>query len=610
MIEKLNSQRLFLLLKLFLALLFAFMLQKPVFMLCNGAQYSGVSVTDYLSVMWHGIPLDATMCGYVCVVPLVVMMVSFFVRVSLRRWLMPYFAVISLLLSVIFVADTVMYVFWQFKRDTTVFLYTDKPADVLASVSGGFVAATLLAGALVAAGYYALFYWFMRDENESRQPNPWGFLAAIPVGGIMFVVIRGGVGEGTANVSNVYYSDNQYLNHAAVNPAFNIFYSLTHQQDFSSEFQYYDDEKEVERLTAGLYGTESVESDSLLRTDRPDIILVVWEGCGASLAGCLGAEGNVTPNLDKLAAEGILFSNCQSNSFRTDRGLVSVNSGWLGFPSASLMKIPEKCEKLPGLARSLHDNGYSTDFWYGGDISFTNMGGFLLQNGYQKTYGDKDFSAKERTSEWGAPDGALFDKALDCILAKRGRFFTSILTLSSHEPWDVPYRRLEDGVENSFAYTDDCLGKFVERLKASDKWKNTLLIVVPDHGCAVHGDRGRSALDVIRVPLVWAGGAVKEHRVIGTLMNQSDIAATLLGQLHINHDDFVFSRDVMSKSYKVPSAIHCSRVEFTMFDSLGATTYDLDGNMVVNSTDKGSDATRVEKGKAVLQMLYRNAAEL
>lgn len=190
-------------------------------------------------------------------------------------------------------------------------------------------------------------------------------------------------------------------------------------------------------------------------------------------------------------------------------------------------------------------------------------------------------------------------------------FFLSILTLSSHEPWDVPYRRLDKDIENSFAYTDDCLGKFVESLKKDGKWDNTVLIVVPDHGVFVQEGKGCSSLDVIHIPLVMAGGAVKEHREIKILMNQSDLAATLLGQLGVEHKDFIFSRDVLSKTYTYPSAIHCSRVEFSFFDSTGVSTYDLDADMVVQNVDaigKNSEV-RVKKGKAILQTLYKDAAE-
>lgn len=609
----LRRYRLYILLKLFLVMMLVFVIQKPLFMLYNQGIDRSVGVADYMSVMWHGIPLDMTMCGYLLIIPLIILTVSMYVGMNLRKWLSPYFIVVAVILGIIFVADTVMYSFWQFKLDTTVFLYTDKPADAVASVSTMFVIVALLAGLVAIALYSYAFISVLPKGVQKVHENRWHGFVSIPVAGLMFLMIRGGVGEGTANVSSVYYSSNQYLNHSAVNPAFNMFYSLSHQQNFASEYQFFDDEKELDRLTVGLYNTESIDTEKLLNTERPNIILLVWEGCGACFAGCLGAEGNITPNLDAIAKEGVLFTNCYANSFRTDRGLVSINSGWLGLPSASLMKIPEKCEKLPGLARSLRAEGYTTTFWYGGDISFTNMSGYMLQNGYERLFSDKDFAMKERTSKWGAADDVLLAKALDDIKSASQPFFTSILTLSSHEPWEVPYSRLDNEVENSFAFADDCIGKFVKGLKANGCWDNTLLVIVPDHGAAAREGLTLASESVIHIPLVMTGGAIRENRVIDKVLNQSDIAATLLGQLGVNHSEFVFSRDVMSKSYTYPSAIHSSRTNFTFCDSTGLSTFDLDANMVINNRDNGKENAlphRTSVGKAILQKLYRTVSKL
>jgi hypothetical protein len=106
------------------------------------------------------------------------------------------------------------------------------------------------------------------------------------------------------------------------------------------------------------------------------------------------------------------------------------------------------------------------------------------------------------------------------------------------------------------------------------------------------------------------GGAIRQAREIGTIMNQSDIPATLFGQLGISHDEFVFSRDVMSKSYTYPCAVHCSKIAFSFCDSTGLSTYDLDGNMVVQNVDEigNNKEERVRKGKAILQTLYKDTA--
>lgn len=603
--------RLYLLLKLFVLTMVLFVAQKLWFVLSADIPASWL---ECFSVMWHGIPLDLTTAGYTLVVPWLAVLLTWAAGEKggcVRRWLMGYYAVMSLLFAIVFVADAALYPFWGFKIDSTIFLYTDKPRDALASVSGWFITKQVLLTVLFTLLYYGAYCFLLLRHRFRKATRPWvSWLVMLPVAGLLVVMIRGSLGKGTSNVTSAYFSENQSLNHAAVNPVFNLLYSLSHSQDFANEHQYFDEAKR-QGLVDGIYFTESMELDTLLYTPRPNVILVVWEGCGASMVGAVGGNPQVTPCLNSLAAEGVLFSNCQSNSYRTDRGLVCILSGWLGFPATSLMKMPEKCESLPGIAKTLRKAGYQTDFWYGGDISFTNMGGFMLQNGFQRTYSEKDFSRNQRFSEWGVADGTLFDKVLE-NLRERGDadqpFFTTILTLTSHEPWTTPQQFLKDEIENSFAYTDHCLGKFVEGLKALPCWTNTVVVILPDHGVISREGQGRTSPEVIHIPIVMCGGAVRCHCNIDVLMNQSDLAATLLGQLGLPHDDFIFSRDVLSKSYVYPTAVHCSHDDITFFDSTGVSIYDFAAAKITGGTNGQNAELRAEKGKAILQTLFLDAA--
>lgn len=632
-------QRILLIFKLYVAAVCIFLVQKPLFMLYNAGEHPEVGVTDYLDVMWHGLTLDLTTAGYITAVPWLLVLVSWFFKndwwrkraFPLGAILKGYYAVIGALIAIIFLSDMVLYGFWGFKIDSTVFVYTDKPGDVIASVSTWFLVGGLVALLFLVAAHVWAFNKLLPKEPLRNPSSAWSSLTMIIVGGLLFLAIRGGVEEGTASVSNVYYSSNQYLNHSAVNPAFSMFYSLIHQQDFSKEFRYFDEDK-AKGIVEGIYpeknkdgkGVNAADSishndvltDTLLSNQRPNVLLVVWEGCGAKMVESLGGDRNVTPNLDRIAKEGVMFTNCYSNSFRTDRGLVSLMTGWLGMPSASLMKIPNKANNLPGIARSLWKEGYATDFWYGGDITFTNMGGFMISNGFESTHADGDFSMKDRSySKWGVVDGIMLD-TLASVLVNRKQvegkpWFTSVLTLSSHEPWEVPYHRLDKEKQNSFAYTDDCLGKFISRLKASEQWKNLLVIIVPDHGVvAAEGDT-KSSQSVIHVPLVMTGGAVRHSgKRIGTIMNQSDLAATLLAQMGIDHSEFAFSRNVLGSEYKNPTAFHSSPDDATFVDSSGITTYDLRGKTIVFSSDSKTDSRRIDAVKAILQTLYDRAADL
>ena len=608
-------ERLKYLLIMFLMLLTVFVTQKPLFMLYNLDVATNVGIGDYFMVMFHGLQLDITVTSYCMVLPTIVVLLSFFKKVPVRKILVAYYFILMLIIATIFVADAVLYHFWGFKLNSSVFMYTDRPGDALASVSFWFVIFRVLL-IFVFAKLYSWLCYKLTPKFFVRNPKyRISAMILIPVLGLYFLGIRGGIDESTANVSDVYFSDNQFLNHAAVNPTFNMLYTLTKSKDFSKEFNFYGDE-ERETLTKGLFTTESVDTDTLLRTRRPNVLIVIWEGCPGAFVEAVGGEPDVTPNLNRLANEGIVFSNCYANSYRTDRGVLCTLSGWLGMPTASLMKMTDKSSNLPAIAESLGTYGYKCDFWYGGDVGFTNMNSYLYESGYKTVRGDMYFSAEDRNySKWGVPDHVVLDSVANNIINRKdidGRWMTTVLTLSSHEPWEVPYQRLDEKKRNSMAYTDDCMGKFVERLKQSPVWNDLLVVVLSDHGIKSNQKQQNSDYEVAHIPMVWIGGAIKEHRVVSSIMAQSDMAATLLGQLDIPHDDFIFSRDVMSKTYQCPSAFHTFDNGMTIIDSLGVVTYDNNAKRTIYSelfTGGQMDIKLYEnKIKAVLQTVYKDAA--
>lgn len=617
-------QRISLIFKLLVCTMLVFFLQKPLFMLYNSNVDETISSGDYFSVMLHGIPLDLTVTGYTLIIPLIIITFSFFVHKE-KLWkglLIGYYVIISILLAIIFVGDAVMYNFWRFKLDSSVFLYTDKPGDALASVNTSFVVWRVIAMALFAAIYIFLYAYILKRQKLDKPIHGATVFILVPIIAIIFLMIRGGVGEGTANVSNAYYSEKQFLNHSAVNPAFNFLYSLGKSQDFANEFHFFE-KADCEKYIEGIYSTETINPDTILTKKRPNILLIIWEGCGAKLVGATGGEKDITPNMNALAREGVLFTHCYANSFRTDRGLVSIMSGWLGMPTASLMKIPEKCETLPALPKKLCDAGYRTEFWYGGDITFTNMNGYMLQAGVQHIISDKDFTREERSySKWGVTDEILLDRVTKDITNRslnpeyqNKPWFTSVLTLSSHEPWEVPVKLYSEIRRNSFAYTDMCLGRMIDKIKASDQWNDLLVIIIPDHGVLIDEGDLIYEPDIIHIPIVMTGGAVLGLQRFDQIMNQSDLAATLLGQLGINHDEFTFSRDVLSSTYTYPTAFHTFNNGMTFIDSTGTTTYDNNAGKIIDhieqkGLDKGkSNSRREQKAKAILQTLYENIAD-
>lgn len=591
----------------FFTVLLIFILQKPLFMLYNGSIEKGFGFADYMQVMVHGASLDAATAGYLTAFPFLLVLISiWFRKFPLKKILYGYYILAAALISIIFVLDMALYTFWGFKLDASVFLYIDSPKEALASVSVGFILLRVLAILLL----IALNSWVLLKITPSvltaTRKRIAGTAGMLLLGGVLFIIIRGGVTESTSNIGQVYFSNEPFLNHSAVNPDFSLLSSMGKSQDFASEFNFFDEEKRA-ALFDGLYPTTDGDSIiQVLNTKRPNILIILMEGFGGAFVEPLGGLPDVTPHFNRLSKEGIFFTNCYANSFRTDRGTVCTFSGYLGLPTASVMKIPAKSRTLPAIAEGLSKAGYKTDFLYGGDINFTNMKSYLLSTGYQRLTANTDFSLAEQTSNaWGVNDDITFEYLYNQLRNRKeeGPWHTAFLTLSSHEPFEVPYHRLEDKIPNAFAYTDECLGKFIDRLKQTPAWKDLLVICLPDHGFYYPREGSNAMPRFYHIPLLWLGGAVKQPMQVDKIMNQTDLAATLLGQLGLEHTAFTFSRNVLGSDYKYPFAFYSFNNGFSFRDSTGVTVFDNNSGSILFDEPE-ADESRLDKGKAILQTVY------
>ncbi len=584
------------LLKFYALTVFIFIAAKVVFMLCNDGK-----VADMPAVIRHGLSLDLSTSLYFLIVPFLVTMVSIWVKMP--RWLLkPYYALLAVAFALAFVADTSLYPFWHFKLDASCLQYLETPTEAMASVTTGYLLVRLVAFLLVVALIYLAYDWISSSQtsNLKSQISNWIelllYIVMIP---LIVIGIRGGLDESTTNIGQVYFSQNQFLNHSAVNPVFSFLASFEKTASNNTVYHFMDD-AQCQQIIDKLFTTTSVDSDALLNTQKPNIIVVLLEGCGGTFTE-IGGRSDITPNLNRLAKEGVCFAQCYGNTWRTDRGTVCTWSGYPSFPTMSVMKIPSKSRTLPNMARTLSDSlGYSTYYLYGGDVNFTNMRSYLIGGGFETLKSKKDYTAEEqKTSQWGVCDGITFESLFEMASTAREPFVIGYSTLSSHQPWDVPMHHFDDEVLNAFYYLDDCLGRFVEKFRKSDRWKNTLLVLLPDHGIP-YEDIGETHPLKNHIPMIWIGGAVKEARRIEQMCNQTDLPATLLGQLGIRHDDYTFSRDVLSKTYTKPCAIHTYDDGYLMYDTTSYVCYDFIGERVVGG-EGNNQQQLMQWAKAILQ---------
>lgn len=616
-----------------------FVLQKPLFLfLEKGSATQPVDniFTELPAVIWHGLPLDLSMAGYLSVIPGLLSIAVVWLKRDLVKPIMNiYFIIASLFITCSFVLNASLYPYWKYPLDSTpLFYFFTSPADAIASVSIWQVILSVII--LIALTVGVWFTLRMRGEKRQRYSR-YGYryggfgsgkrnrfddfdrhrgrtsIILLLLTGLLFLPIRGGITVSTMNTGQAYYSQNAYLNHSAVNPLFSLLESITHQEDFASQYRFMKD-KEADKIFATMTSTSDENTYPLLneatfKKGTPDILIVIMESFASDIMPSMGSYKDVAVCLDSIAQQSILFTRFYANSFRTDRGMVSILSGYPAQPTTSIMRYPRKTSQLPSIARNLAKyKNYKTTYYYGGDADFCNMRSYLVSQGYQHIISDANFPIEDKLSKWGVPDHIVAARMMEDIKAQQNEkrpMLRIFQTSSSHEPFEVPYHRLKDKRLNAFAYTDSVMGAIVREYRKLPRWKNTLIVFVPDHVGGYKENLNDHDRSRYQIPLILAGGAISRPMKVGIIGSQHDIAATLLGQLGVEHREFTFSKNMMSDA--TPKfAFFAVNDAFGIVSEENSLIYDNRGKRIVY--DKGEKGFNLKRGQAYLQKLYDDLA--
>ena len=617
-----------------------FVLQKPLFLfLEKGSATQPVDniFTELPAVIWHGLPLDLSMAGYLSVIPGFLSIAVVWLKRDLVKPIMNiYFIIASLFITCSFLLNASLYPYWKYPLDSTpLFYFFTSPADAIASVSIWQVILSIVILIVLTVGV-----WFtLRMRGEKRQQYSrysYGYggfgsgkrnrfddfdrhrgrtsIILLLLTGFLFLPIRGGITVSTMNTGQAYFSQNAYLNHSAVNPLFSLFESITHQEDFASQYRFMKD-KEADKIFATMTSTSDENTYPLLneatfKKGTPDILIVIMESFASDIMPSMGSYKDVAVCLDSIAQQSILFTRFYANSFRTDRGMVSILSGYPAQPTTSIMRYPRKTSQLPSIARNLAKyKNYKTTYYYGGDADFCNMRSYLVSQGYQHIISDANFPIEDKLSKWGVPDHILAAKMMEDIKAQQNEkrpMLRILQTSSSHEPFEVPYHRLKDKRLNAFAYTDSVMGAIVREYRKLPRWKNTLIVFVPDHVGGYKENLNDHDRSRYQIPLILAGGAISRPMKVGIIGSQHDIAATLLGQLGVEHREFTFSKNMMSDA--TPKfAFFAVNDAFGIVSEENSLIYDNRAKRIVY--DKGEKGFNLKRGQAYLQKIYDDLAK-
>ena len=374
---------------------------------------------------------------------------------------------------------------------------------------------------------------------------------------------------------------------------------------------------EAQKIVSEAFKVDSDSTTSILTTKRPNVVIIQLESFTADLIESLGGEKGVAPNFEKLARQGLLFNNIYAAGDRTDKGVIAILSA---FPSQAIRTIivdTLKQRKLPSLITEFKNNGYYTSYFYGGHSNYMNFDTYMYDHKIDMIFDKSRIPANQIGSVWGAHDNVLFQKNVVELGKHKQPFFALVQTLTSHEPFVLPTpphfkgKDVAEMFKSTAWFTDSCLNAYFESAKKQPWYKNTLFVVVADHGHRLPRSTSWAYSPAkYHIPLMFYGDVIKpEYRgkTVSKLGNQTDLAATILGQLDLPHKDFEWSKNLLNPHSK----------EFAFYDwdnGFGfmlpqqAVSYDSQGKRIIYRKHPDADEKLTNEallyGKAFMQQIY------
>ncbi len=547
------STRFNFLIRYFLFWLIYFLFARIFFMAYQFQQTIDVSIGDWVGILVRGLWMDTSLAGYILLLTgLIIVLLNFTSNSLFRGTIYATTALLLGILTLIVVADAELYRNWGYRIDATPLLYLKTPEEAAASVKTYMIIILLAVSVLIFIGFFYFFKKIILPKHTVIEKGKWWFLPVfLFFSALMIIPIRGGFGIAPMNTGKVYFSQNVFSNHAALNATWNMMYSISKSKAMYKKYPDYIEKEKAQSIFHELMKSDQ-ESVRVLNTTRPNIVILLLESFSSKLIEPLGGKPGITPNFNRLCQEGILFSRLIASGDRSDKGIIAVVSGFPAQSTQSIIKYPLKSQKLPTISGILNDSGYHTAFYYGGDPDFANIRSYLFSAKFRRIITQDDFPRAFRNSKWGVHDEFVFNRLLADIDSAKTPFLKMFFTLTSHEPFDIPTRpRFKGNSEdiaysNSAYYADSCLGDFINKARTREWYKNTLFILIADHGTRLLGNQRNYEVERYNIPMLWIGGALAADSIkINSTGSQIDLAATMLTQMGIPTDKFLFSKDLL-----------------------------------------------------------------
>lgn len=513
-----------------------------------------------LEIFLHAFRLDLSTAAYIATIPLLVLLVCQLFNVPANsKLLITYYQ--AVLIGVVVLLEFInlnLYREWGTKVNyKSVLTFVKFPYEVaISSFTSAFIIPLLL--------YVLLAYAAIKLSRHLLAPITFSFspisrikkiVYSTLILGIHLLFIRGGWQLSPINESMSHYSNYPVYNQLATNTIWqmmnNILFELKPQK---SQYVYFS----AEEATRIVEAKKIIDTPFYVLKDNvknPNVVFIILESYTADLIESLGGEPGVAPTMEKLIKNGILFRNVFASGDRTDKGIIALLSSFPAQATRSIIKENNKQIHLPCIAQNFKELHYATSFYYGGESEFFGLKSYLLVHDYDRVVDKNQFNASDCNSKWGVHDGVLLRKQLEDLKAMPTPFFSTILTLSNHEPFEIPIAPKFKGsgvatqFKNTAYYTDYSIGNYIKEAQKEPWYTNTLFVLVADHGHRLPRDK-YEIWDSrrYRIPFILFGDVISEKyrgTSIDVVGSQTDIAKTICDQLHIKIPYTMWSRSLL-----------------------------------------------------------------
>lgn len=603
----------------FLFWMLFFALSRTVFILFYTKYLHGIPFGEIISMYWHSLRLDMATACYILVIPGALTVLQSMIS---TRWLLFlnrfYTFIMILAYSFITTAEIGIYDEWKTKLHAKSLNYLRHPEEIYNSApTSAFIVLVLLIGLLTATGFYFYKKRFSLSLVGIKKNYILSVLIFLLLPVVLFIGLRGGVQEIPITQSQSYYSSHNFLNLAATNSGFNFIHSLNEFLKDRSENPYkFFEEDKAKILVDKLHEVKKDTTVHFLTKNRPNIVLIILESWSADLIESLGAMPGITPEFRKLEEKGVLFTDIYASGSRSEQGMAAIFSGFPAHPLSVVTYQPDKYPKLPALNKKLKDEGYSSTFYFGGQLIYGNIKSYIYYNEFDKIYDIENLPKDIPAGKLGVHDAYMFKKLGEDATEAKEPFISAIFTVSTHSPFDMPMtirhfwdENYQNLYLNSAFYTDSCIGAFFRQVSQEPWFENTLFILTPDHSHDSYKKWDYHSPPYHKTFFLFVGDVVKPEfrgsKIPGT-GSQVDFSATLLAQLGLDHSDFTWSKNLMNPyTHRFASISFEEGIGWVEGEKYFFYEPRFDRFYCRQPEDASSD-TMVMDGKAYLQVLFQN----